>query len=76
MCVIILHYVPPLSYVMTGKGGALCMLYRTRYKGEGIYDASWTETKLLVIPRPEYTPSLLRFEEGSQILYLVSTELE
>lgn len=25
MCVIIIQYVPPLSYVMTGKGGALCM---------------------------------------------------
>lgn len=36
MCVIIIQYVPPLSYVMTGEGGALCMLYRTRYKGEGI----------------------------------------
>lgn len=34
MCVIIIQYVPPLSYVMTGKGGALCM-YALPYKIKG-----------------------------------------
>lgn len=34
MCVIIIQYVPPLSYVMTGKGGVLCM-YALPYKIQG-----------------------------------------
>lgn len=33
MCVIILQYVPPLSYVMTGKRG--CAMYALPYKIQG-----------------------------------------